>query len=116
MTVCVRQVAGLQAMVRRGRQLADQSGRALRILLFQEQYVRESAEMLEYAFSCARQADAGLDAYYTGDDERMKSCMRRGTALLLVPAGDERLIRLGKSASWAALEVFGAQPGQKTVF
>lgn len=107
-TVCVRQTADLQEIVRRGRQLADQSGRALRILLFQERYVRESGELLEYAFSCARQADAGLDAYYTGDDERMKTCMRRGTALLLVPAGDERLVRLGQSAFRPVLEVFSS--------
>ena len=59
---------------------------------------RGRGEALEYAFSCARGADADLDACYTGDEERMKAYMRRGTALLLIDAGDEGLLRLGQAA------------------
>ena len=98
-TVCARRAdAGLWPLVRAGRHLADQSGRALRILLFQDQSARGRGEALEYAFSCARGADADLDACYTGDEERMKAYMRRGTALLLIDAGDEGLLRLGQAA------------------
>ena len=98
-TVCARRVdAELWPLVRVGRRLADQSGRALRILLLQDQSARGRGEALEYAFSCARGADADLDACYTGNEERMKAYMRRGTALLLVDAGDEGLLRLGRAA------------------
>ena len=97
-TVCVRHLAALETLVCAGRRLADQCGRTLRVLLFQEEYVKESGAMLEYAFSCARGADAGLEALYTGNEERMKAYMRRGTALLLVDAQDERLLQLGQAA------------------
>ena len=97
-TVCVRRLNALDELVPAGRRLADQSGRALRILLFQDAHSKESGAALEYAFSCARRADAALFALYTGDEARMKAHMRLGTALLLVDAGDGTLLRLGRAA------------------
>ncbi len=70
--VCAWDTACLAGLMHLGREIADQAGLALRVLLFvnmQRQY-EENAVLLEYAFQCAKRMDAEMNAFYT--DEPME--------------------------------------------
>ena len=107
-TVCALNAVGLRETVRRGRKLADQTGCGLRIVLFQQiqRHFRENAELLEYAFQCAKSADAEVDAFYTSDEELIRRQMREGSNLLVMHSGETRLIRLGSGLPAARLEIY----------
>lgn len=89
-TVCVQDTARLYVLAQRGREIADQAGCSLKVLLFMSLARRcdEQAELLEYTFQCARQMDAEMSAFYT--DEPLERLMKDHSECLIVH-GEEKL-------------------------
>lgn len=89
-TVCVQDTACLYSLAQLGREIADQAGCSLKVLLFVSLAKRceEKAELLEYTFQCARQMDAEMSAFYT--DEPMEKLMKDRSECLIMH-GEEKL-------------------------
>ena len=87
-TVCAADTACLYALSQRGREIADQMGCALRVMLFvRVQYqCEENARLLEYVFECARQMDAEMKVFYT--DCPMEKLKTDKSAYLVMNAGE----------------------------
>ena len=83
-TVCARDAAELKRLARLGRQIADQTGCMLKVMLLTERETRceEQAETLEYAFQCAKDMDAEMNVYYT--DRPLDRLMRDGSHRFVV--------------------------------
>ena len=66
-TVCAGSTACLYRLTRRGREIADESGSMLRILLLVRlaKRMHERTALLETVFQCARQMDAEMNVYLT---------------------------------------------------
>ena len=89
-TVCVQDAADLKRLARLGRQIADQTGCMLKVMLLTEMNARceEQAETLEYAFQCAKNMDAEMNVYYT---DRPLDRLMRDSSHCLVVSGEEEL-------------------------
>ncbi len=83
-TVCAADTAYLYALSKLGREIADQRGYMLRVMLFAKaQYqCEENARLLEYVFACAKTMDAEMNVYYT--DRPMEKLMRDQSACLVM--------------------------------
>ena len=86
-TVCTGNAACLHRLTRRGREIADESGSALKILLLVRlaKRMHERAALLEEAFQCARQMDAEMNVYFT--DRPMEKLMTDNSAWLVMREG-----------------------------
>ena len=86
-TVCTGSVARLYSLTRRGREIADENGSMLKILLFVRlaRRMHERAELMEAAFQCARQMDAEMNVYFT--DRPMERLMADTSAWLVMREG-----------------------------
>ena len=83
-TVCAADTAYLYALSKLGREIADQRGCMLRVMLFAkvQQQCEENARMLEYVFQCAKTMDAEMNVFYT--DCPMEKLMRDQSACLVM--------------------------------
>jgi K+-sensing histidine kinase KdpD len=82
--VCAADTAGLYALSRLGRSIADQRGCLLRVLLFAkaQQQCEENARLLEDVFECAKRMDAEMNVLYT--DHPMERLLRDRSACLVM--------------------------------
>lgn len=83
-TVCAADAAYLHALSKVGREIADQRGYMLRVMLFAKaQYqCEENARLLEYVFECAKKMDAEMNVCYT--DRPMEKLLRDRSACLVM--------------------------------
>lgn len=88
--VCVWDTACLSRLMRLGREIADQAGYALKVMLFinVQRQCEESAAMLEDVFQCAKRMDAEMNAFYTNEPMRK---LREERAECLVMSGEDGL-------------------------
>lgn len=88
-TVCAADTARLYALSKLGRDIADQRGCLLRVMLFAKaQQCEENAHLLEYVFECAKTMDAEMNVLYT--DCPMEKLLRDRSACLVMNK-EERL-------------------------
>lgn len=88
-TICARDAGYLYQLAQLGRQIADEQGYMLKVMLFaglQRQCV-ENAMLLEYVFECAKNMDAEMRVYYT--DQPMEKLMGDQSACLVVSGEEE---------------------------
>ncbi len=66
--VCSPDIVSLYRLACLGREIANQTGCSLKVLLFMDlqRQCEENAASLEYAFQCAKRLDAEMSAVYTG--------------------------------------------------
>ena len=90
-TVCAWDTAYLNSLARLGREIADQSGCALRVMLFvgMQRQCEENARLLEYVFECAKSMDAEMNVFYT---DRPIEKLRKDQSEYLVVRGEQGLI------------------------
>lgn len=92
-TVCVQNAACVGRLTEQGRELADRTGCALRVLLLMGagQQCADSAALTDRVFRCAVMMDAEMNACYT--DKPMER-LRNDRSECLVMSGGEALAGL----------------------
>ena len=87
-TVCAQDAAELTALARTGREIADETGCMLRVMLLAgwQGQDTDSAALLEDVFACAKRMDAEMNVYYT--DRPIDRLMKDRSECLVMRSGN----------------------------